>query len=381
MPNNGVSSFDLLLIQRHILGIDFINNKPYGWIAADANNNGAITAFDLILIRKVILGIDDAFDIGSWRFVPSYYLDPQYNFSTSFENNPFTATWNGNGYSRAYLSTATQKSYMDDVDLDALNPDISNENTWSFVGIKTGDVNCSAGLETLSSTNNETNINILPDPHPCLKAGESAIVAVMSHFSGNVLAYQFGLEYDQSVLEITGESAGDIPGFSLDNFGLKKLSAGELKTLWVEPTTAGVSFKDTALFKLHIKAKEDICDITEVFKFSNGLLPVGFYDKNKALANMDISFSVTPDLQIHELLNIYPSPFSSDVHFSFELSKADKVSILLSDSFGNTVYEESDLSVGTNAFTINNTSNLQGSNIYYTLNLGTQIYTGALIKL
>lgn len=381
VATNGVTAFDLLQIRKHILGIQTLSNKPFSWVSADVNNSGGITAFDLVFIKKVILHIDETFEAGSWRFVPSYYFDPQFSFATQFNDNPFTAQWQfSNQLPRNYLSTISTKSYMDEVDLDLSNSDITNQASWSFKAIKTGDVDCSAIIIEQSLIQNETNINIIPTSHTCISAGESAIVAVKTHHNGDVAAYQFGLEYDPSVLEITGENTGDIPGFSLDNFGLNKLSSGELKTLWVEPTTAGVSFKDKVMFKLHIKAKEEICDITEVLKFSS-IMPIGFYDQQKALSDMDISFSVTPDSQIHKLTNIYPSPFSSGVNFSFELFSGNKVTALLSDSFGNTVYEEATFPLGTNTLTISNTSSLQGSNIYYTVYLGPQLYTGALLKL
>ena len=43
---NGVSTLDLLLIQRHILGIETLDD-PYKFIAADVNNDQEITATDL----------------------------------------------------------------------------------------------------------------------------------------------------------------------------------------------------------------------------------------------------------------------------------------------------------------------------------------------
>jgi len=48
---NGVSTFDLVLIQKHILGTESLDS-PYKRIAADANNSHNITALDLIELRK-----------------------------------------------------------------------------------------------------------------------------------------------------------------------------------------------------------------------------------------------------------------------------------------------------------------------------------------
>ncbi|MDW8231136.1 MAG: hypothetical protein RMJ33_14985, partial [Saprospiraceae bacterium] len=53
---NGVSTFDLVLINKHILGLEPLNS-PYKMIAADANNSRSITTFDIVELRKLILGI------------------------------------------------------------------------------------------------------------------------------------------------------------------------------------------------------------------------------------------------------------------------------------------------------------------------------------
>ncbi len=62
----GVSTLDLLHIQKHILGINpFLTNEEL--IAADINNSGSISALDLLELRKVILGINDQFpNARSW---------------------------------------------------------------------------------------------------------------------------------------------------------------------------------------------------------------------------------------------------------------------------------------------------------------------------
>ena len=83
-PLNGVSTADIVKIQRHILGIETLNS-PYKLIAADVNNTNNITASDVSEIRKLILGITDKFAKNdSWTFIPNSYLfaDP---------NNPWTA--------------------------------------------------------------------------------------------------------------------------------------------------------------------------------------------------------------------------------------------------------------------------------------------------
>ena len=82
-PLNGVSTLDLVIIQKHILGIKPFTS-PFKLIAADADNTGNVSATDLITIRKLILGIYADFpnDQKSWRF-------PETNQTFTDMNHPF----------------------------------------------------------------------------------------------------------------------------------------------------------------------------------------------------------------------------------------------------------------------------------------------------
>ncbi|MFN8329772.1 MAG: dockerin type I domain-containing protein [Saprospiraceae bacterium] len=82
-PLNGVSTQDIVLIQKHILGKAVIAS-PYRLIAADVNNSGNITGADIAEIRKLILGIIPNFaKVNSWTFVSDNYkfADPALPFS------------------------------------------------------------------------------------------------------------------------------------------------------------------------------------------------------------------------------------------------------------------------------------------------------------
>lgn len=113
---NGVSTFDLIKIRQHILGVEDLPS-PLKILAADANNSASVSTLDLILIQKVILALDDEFaNAPSWRFYPAdiTFDDPSDPFQTfippTYDITNLTAPIN---------------------DLD-------------FIGVKTGDANCSA---------------------------------------------------------------------------------------------------------------------------------------------------------------------------------------------------------------------------------------------
>ncbi|MEZ4924877.1 MAG: dockerin type I domain-containing protein [Saprospiraceae bacterium] len=113
-PLNGVTTADLLLIQKHILGIEAITS-PYKLIAADANMDGKITTFDIVLLRKLILGIiTELPHKQSWRFIRKDYTLPD-------PGNPFNPPFNDR-----YIITPEQ------------NP---LPHKFEFIGVKIGDIN------------------------------------------------------------------------------------------------------------------------------------------------------------------------------------------------------------------------------------------------
>jgi hypothetical protein len=74
----GVTTFDLVLVSKHILTVDTLDS-PWKIIAADANRSNSVTTFDIVESRKVILGINPAYPLNTaWRFFPAstVFADP-----------------------------------------------------------------------------------------------------------------------------------------------------------------------------------------------------------------------------------------------------------------------------------------------------------------
>ena len=122
-PLNGVSTFDLVLITKHILGIQPFDS-PYQYIAGDANKSNSVTAFDIVVLRKLILNIStDIQNNTSWRFVPA-----DYEFT---EDNPL------------------QESFEESILVSNLPGTVAN---LDFVAIKIGDVSGNASESAFTTT-------------------------------------------------------------------------------------------------------------------------------------------------------------------------------------------------------------------------------------
>lgn len=112
-PLNGVSTFDLVMISRHIDGVEPLDS-PYKIIAADITNEGLIGLPDTVELRKLILGQITEFVFNtSWRFVRADYVFPN-------PTNPFQPPYPEN--------YATPNLTADVTDMD-------------FIGVKIGDIN------------------------------------------------------------------------------------------------------------------------------------------------------------------------------------------------------------------------------------------------
>ena len=172
---NGVSVLDLVLIQRHILGIKKITS-PYKLIAADVNNDKKISTADLILLRKAILGNVNAFSNNtSWKAIDKSYQFP-------LRENPFSENY---PMSHELLPLAG----IENVD---------------FVGVKIGDVNDSY-TELNSKLQRQNRIEIITNDR-VLTPGESISIELKI---GNIVPLDGGqLEIaikDMEVLSITSD--------------------------------------------------------------------------------------------------------------------------------------------------------------------------------
>ncbi len=239
---NGVSTFDLVLINKHILGIEPLGS-PYKMIAANANNLGGITTTDIVEIRKLILGIITEFSNNtSWRFV-----DADYDFPNPA--NPFAAI---------FPETKT-------VDM------VSNPNQEAnFVAVKVGDVNgnAQANARALPAT------TIAVPGQGALAAGQVINVPVVYTGSGPLEAFQLGLRFDASKLELLGPSQGELPRYNAGNFGLTRAAEGEIRSLWfADPTVPDEALRPgDALFYLSFRVKKPLPPAAALLDADDGVL-------------------------------------------------------------------------------------------------------------
>ena len=78
-PLNGVTTFDMVMLQQILDGLDEFDS-PYAWIAADANNDKVVDSLDIVECKNLILGIyTDLPNSSSWRFIDKNHVFPSPN--------------------------------------------------------------------------------------------------------------------------------------------------------------------------------------------------------------------------------------------------------------------------------------------------------------
>ncbi len=332
-PLNGVSSFDLVLIAKHLLQIESLNS-PYKMIAADINNSGSITTMDLLELRKLILYINESFpENTSWRFLEAAYVFPQ-------PGNPFSNT------------------FPEAVYINGLTPNEQHD----FVGVKIGDVNGNAIPNDLAGAEDRSFVEdlVFNVSDQQLKAGEIYEVTFRSDNFEAIHGYQYSLEFDQGALSFIGLRPGGLISLNENNFGLALLEKGVITTSWTSQKAQNMA-SESALFHLTFRAQKNAL-LREVLQISSQYTKAEAYTGHLELMDVQLRFK-DAELEVKKL-RLYqnqPNPFSNETVIAFELPEASAVTLKLFDVSGRMVKEvEGHFPKGHNSISISNENLVSG---------------------
>jgi len=327
---NGVSTFDLVLIQKHILGVKTLDS-PYRMIAADVNNSRSISTLDMIQIRKLILNIDTRFNnVPSWKFVDASYSFPQ-------ANNPWSA------------------AFPEVVNVNDLDGKIKAD----FVAVKMGDVNGNASTNGLvaSETRGAKHFNLSVDEQ-MLQAGQNYEVAIRAKDLATIQGFQFSLNM-ASELELVGVDYGLMSAEHLALFPNQGLLTASFNSVENLPAQA-------VLFTLKLKAKT-ATKLSEVLNIVSRPTTVEAYNQQNEVMGIQLKFD---DLAAEQVI-LYqnsPNPFADETSIEFYLPKAEQVVLSVRDAKGAMLYQlKQSYPKGTQRVWIKR-EDLQSSGVlYYTL--------------
>lgn len=317
-PLNGVSTFDLVLMTKHILGTQPIT-EPLLIKAADINNNGKVATSDVVELRKMILAIQKGFNNNkSWRF---------YN--------------NGSNEYMSYL--ALVKPWKVD-----------------FTGVKTGDINMSANAASPKTTGTfQFDLN-----EKSFVVGEEVRATFNAKDIAKMEGYQFTLGYDKDALEVT-----NIEG-NPENFGM--VENGAITTSWNGNAQSGDN-----LFSIVFKAKK-AGNLSELLNVNSTYTTAEAYTKSGEYHNVALKFNGARDR--FALYQNQPNPFMGRTVIGFNLPKAEHAKMTIYDIAGRVLkVVEGDFNKGYNEVTVDE---ILGSGVLnYKLETATETATKSMIIL
>jgi uncharacterized repeat protein (TIGR01451 family) len=308
---NGVSTLDLVLIQKHILGVEPITDK-YLQIAADVNNDKKITASDILELRKLILGQTIKFaKNNSWKLIVDQPVNDFYTAWEMQENATFTTQAN-------------------------------KESINHFKGIKIGDINKSA-TENIGQPNVETRSKPLYVHMVDRNIQEGAIerVEVKAGDLRSLLGLQFALNMDKS-LEIRDVIPGALPVTESNYHISTSAQNNSLNFSWNSNDLTNFKESDV-LFTLVISNSDKTMSMKDGIKLSvinqgNEVIGNGYQVNDfglKFIGNQ--SNTLTNQMMVHQNL---PNPFTEMTVIKYYLPKGDMLDVSVTDIDGRSVFNK-----------------------------------------
>jgi len=334
---NGVSTLDLVLIQKHLLGLEELDS-PYKLIAADINADNDIKSGDLLELRKLILGvIIDLPTNDSWRFVDA---SQELTMETPLEAVNYE------------LNLALTANKLDN----------------DFIAVKVGDVSGNAAANVADVTSeirsNKTIELAITDRE--VEAGETVEVSFTSEDFADVYGYQFTMELNG--LEFLGVQSGAVV-VNDANVGVLSNKVVTMSYSNREATSAG---NGEAVFTATFVAKTNgtlgnMIDLTSKVTRAEAYVGESLEIRNVSIATRD----VIDNSGITELYQNEPNPFRGQTVVGFNLAEAAPATMSVYDVTGKIIAKK-DIEGVKGYNTVNFTADQLGTSgvLYYTLESG-----------
>jgi uncharacterized repeat protein (TIGR01451 family) len=325
---DGVSTLDLVMIQRHILKLNPLNS-PYKLIAADVNKDDKITSADMVELRKLILGLyAELPNNESWRLIDANYVFPD-------PTNPFMAPF-------------TEKYYI---------PSLNSNMLLDWTGVKIGDVNNSYITNVQNEEIESRSVDFgLQFAKNNISKGHNTIDVTASK-TDQIYGYQLALLTHgiRNVRIKGGIHQMDDANFVVNNEDQILLS-------WHDVNRSAVK-EGQVLFTLEFDS--DIEGLTDEIFTLGDKINAEYYDEDLGTHRLRIGVD-QPKYQEFTLLGNTPNPWIHTTDIRFAIPSDGKVDVKIKDITGRVVYQTSNvLSKGQNVLSIHSDQiNAKGILIY-----------------
>ncbi len=332
---NGVSTIDLVMIQRHILGLERFTS-PYKVIAADTDNSGTINGVDLVELRKLILGITVELPHGqqSWRLPVK---------------------------GQQFANPMAPFPYEETIELNNLTGDMLGQD---FIAVKIGDVNGSSLVsfkDTEVSTRSSKSLN-LEIEDVTLERGATVTIPVYATNMDAIVGLQSTLSFNPSVLQYNGVAAGDLE-VSEGNLGLYSVDKGYVTFSW--NNVNGVSVEaDRALFELEFQVMEE-GQLSEQLFLSSTMTSSEAYTDDMETIELNLGFKGADLATDFVLYQNIPNPFADNTEIRFSLPAMSDVTLSVYDVNGTEILRKTNNYDGGSHSILLNSNELPSSGVMY----------------
>ncbi|MFK8165590.1 MAG: T9SS type A sorting domain-containing protein, partial [Lewinella sp.] len=344
---NGISSFEIFLAQRYLLGYEVPQiTDPMQVVALDMNCSQSFSNLDLFIMQRLLVDdLDEVPDCNSWNFVPN--------------THEFVADWQDGGS----VFPAPRRAEVI----------LESDTMVMFNAIKTGDL---LGDADVGRSNGTLPLSVaLPE---VLTAGQTYHVAISLTDAADLVALQAELTLDEG-LELISVLPADLSGLRA---GERLAERGTIRLSWFSETG------DFRALNAGARVVELAVRATETRRAAAGLISLRTSAGFPAEAHDGAQRRLVPNLQTviagadiaaFRLVGAAPNPANDFVDIRFELPTSDEVQLILFDALGRPAIQRTQpLEAGPQRFRLD-TRALPAGAYHYQLRAGAEMVSGKLI--
>ncbi len=345
---NGLSTLDIVILQKHLLGIKKIKS-PYDLIAADANNDKKLSASDILLLRKLILGSKSEIKNNTaWRFIAKDF---------KFSNE--------------------KRAMAEDFPSSFKINNMTNDQIVDFIAVKVGDLSGDAKVNDEVEGRSEETISFVIDDAR-FNTNDMVEIPVYSKDITDIQGFQTTISFDVNKLEFEGIKSGL---FNIDehNYAMNRLDRGYLPVSW--DNSEELSPKNNqVLFTLRFKAIGS-STTNQVLSFNSDITKSEAYNSAYDVFNVELDYR-SGGKNDFVLMQNTPNPFSNSTVIKFSNPNESTYELNVFDLTGKLVYKTfGHAQKGLNSITIDKSKLNVSGVLYYTVSTDVNTATKKMVVL
>ncbi len=299
-PTEGVSTLDLIFMQKHILRTELLNS-PYKIIAADINKDDKVTAADLVQLRKLILGIYNEFPSNeSWRMVDKGFVFPD-------PKNPF-------------LTPFTERYHIN-----SLNTTMAV----NWIGVKIGDVNSSLKTQLKGNDVSTRTSGFTLNVEDVYTSNGENVIPVTASQNEMLTGFQIAIKVEKASDVMIKEGVLHIEEYQYSFVN------GYLVISWFD--LGGIKVKKgDQLFNI-VLTSNGASTVARHLSKGVGIINAEYYNKELETRSLGLQFIKNTN-DAFEVYGNTPNPWNNETTISFNIPQAGDVMLNVRDITGRLVH-------------------------------------------